>query len=174
LLTKPLGTGLISTALKAGRASAVDVEQSVRWMSTLNRSACEAMVRAKASAATDITGYGLLGHLVELARSSGVSVTIRASAVPMLPGALAYAREGHSAGGTWTNLEYVAPNVEFDEGVEDAVRALLADPQTSGGLLVCLPSDSVPAFVKAAATDMLAVGIGEMQSDTPGKVRVLS
>jgi selenide,water dikinase len=173
VLTKPLGTGLISTALKAGAASVADVDQAVTWMTTLNKSASAAMLAAGCHAATDITGYGLLGHLVEMCRASGIASRIEAAAVPFLPGALEYARQGYIPGGTHSNLSYVESDVHFSPEIEQSVRALLADPQTSGGLLISLPAEQLPALLDAAAPDMLTAVVGTVVEGPPGSVHVL-
>lgn len=146
VLTKPLGTGIIATAIKAGAAAEEAVAGAVAWMTTLNRRAAEAMVRHAAHAATDVTGYGLLGHLREMATASGLAATLDATAVPLLPGARELAEAGHVPGGTKRNLDDVAPKVDW--GSTDAVtRTLLADAQTSGGLLVALPREAAEALV---------------------------
>jgi len=172
VLTKPLGTGSISTAIKAGAAVPWHVRQAVMWMTTLNRSASRAMMEAEAHAATDVTGYGLLGHLVDLCRASGVSAVIDAAAVPLLPGAREYARNGYVPGGTGSNLSYVEELVTFPEELDDTWRYLLADPQTSGGLLVALDSRAYEQFVQAGAKDMLQAIVGEVEEGHPGTVRV--
>jgi selenide,water dikinase len=173
VLTKPLGTGLISTALKRESAAEADVRQAVSWMTTLNRGASEKMVEFGAHAATDITGYGLLGHLVEFCRSSGVGATIHLDRVPFLPGALDYARGGFSPAGTWTNWQAVEDFIR-PRDLDLETRALLADPQTSGGLLIALPPDRVDTFVAHVSPDMLAAVIGELSDTQPGTVQIHS
>jgi selenide,water dikinase len=172
LLTKPIGSGAVSTAVKADVAAHADVEQMVRWATTLNRSASEAMMACGAHAATDITGFGLLGHLVELCRASGVAARVQASAVPLLPGALGYVRDGSVPGGTRTNLEYVAGDVQLSPLLDEVARFLLADPQTSGGLLVSLPPSGVAAFKRSVGPFTPAVEIGEVVAGSPGRVTV--
>lgn len=172
LLSKPLGTGVVTTALKAGDAAESHVEQAVRWMTTLNRSASEAMMAAGAHAATDITGFGLLGHLVQLCQASGVSARVRSSAVPLLPGAMEYARSGHIPAGGRTNRAAVEDHVRFAPDVDEGMRTLLTDPQTSGGLLICLPAASVERLGSAAGVDMLVADIGELVGGSPGSITV--
>lgn len=172
ILTKPLGTGVISTALKAGVATTADVDQAIGWMTALNRSASIAMMSAQSHASTDITGFGLLGHLVEFCRASGVSARIDAGAVPLLPGALEYARQGYTPGGTQTNLDYVQDAVAFPGDLDGGVRSLLADPQTSGGLLVALPGERVDAFLRASQEDMIVASVGSLEAGPPGTVRI--
>jgi selenide,water dikinase len=171
VLTKPIGTGAISTALKAGEAESRDVAQAVAWMTALNRDASRAMVAARANAATDISGFGILGHLGDLCAASGVSATIAAGALPLLPGALAYARRGIVPGGTWTNLENAARFAHLD-GVDEATRLLLADPQTSGGLLVSLPPERLGAMAAEATSAMLCAVVGTVESGPAGSIQV--
>jgi selenide,water dikinase len=139
VLTKPLGTGVIATALKAGTAPAEVAAASARSMATLNRSAAEAGLRAGARAATDITGFGLVGHASGIARESGVTLEIECQALPLLTGALELAPR-HQAGGLKANRRQFEPGVETLTDPGDALRALLYDPQTSGGLLLVLPA----------------------------------
>lgn len=173
VLTKPLGTGTISTAVKSGEAAERDVVQAVRWMTTLNRDAASAMVAAEASAATDISGFGLLGHLADMCAASSVSAVIEPYAVPLLPGALEYARRGLVPTGTWTNLEYIETRWAYG-GTEDSMRLLLADPQTSGGLLVSLPPARLEVMRKKGTASMISAVIGRVEAGEPGTVRVAS
>lgn len=171
VLTKPLGTGVITTAHKAGAARPADLDQAVRWMTTLNAGAGRAMVAAGAHAATDITGFGLLGHLLDLCRASGVGAEINASGIPFLPFARRYAEEGFVPRGTHTNLEQVGGDVAFD-GADEAGRFLLADPQTSGGLLVALPPSSLAALRQALGPGALCAVIGVATGQTEPLIRV--
>lgn len=171
VLTKPIGTGTVGTALKAGRARDRDVAQAVRWMTTLNRDAAVAMATAGANAATDISGFGLLGHLTDMCAASGVSALIDAQSVPLLPGALDYARNGLVPGGTWTNLEYVETGSMLGD-VDEVTRLLLADPQTSGGLLISVPPERLRTLRGAATPAMLSVVIGRIEAGGDGTVRV--
>lgn len=138
MLTKRIGTGVISTALKQGIADETHVDASIRSMLTLNRAAREALHGLEVHAATDVTGFGLLGHGREMALGSNVTLEIEAALVPLLDGALDYARRGALPGGLKNNREFVASCVEGASDLDD----LLYDPQTSGGLLVSLPDDS--------------------------------
>lgn len=161
ILTKPLGTGTIATALKSGLASDAHLAHAVRWMAMLNRRAGAALGPAGAHAATDITGFGLLGHLLDLCRASGVSAELRSGAVPLLPGAWRYATAGAVPAGTLANLEYAGDDVRWNGAVEEE-RLLLADPQTSGGLLIALPESAVPQLVTALGTEGRAAQIGSI------------
>jgi len=134
-LTKPLGTGIISTAIKRERASAEQTAQAVEVMTRLNAPAAEAMVEAGADAATDVTGFGLLGHLHSMLRESGVAATVDAASVPLLPSVLELAGEGVVPGGTRRNHEYLGEFVTWGD-LEEPEQLVLADAQTSGGLLV--------------------------------------
>jgi selenide, water dikinase len=135
VFTKKIGTGVIATALKKEFANENDVEASIQSMLTLNRAACEAMLRFEVHGCTDVSGFGLLGHARELACGSGVTVEIAQSMVQFLPGAVNYAKLGAIPGGLKNNREFVMPFIESDVEISD----LLFDPQTSGGLLISLP-----------------------------------
>lgn len=153
VLTKRIGTGVISTALKRDIASAADVEASVASMLTLNRAACEAMLQFDVHGCTDITGFGLIGHAREMAAASGVSIEINSHAVRFLPGAVEYARQGAIPGGLKNNREFAAACVEGSSEFDD----LLYDPQTSGGLLISL-SEADAAGLERAYPDAYRVG----------------
>ncbi|HEU4630118.1 MAG TPA: selenide, water dikinase SelD [Gemmatimonadaceae bacterium] len=156
VLTKALGTGILATALKRGWLEA-DVERRlVEQMARLNREAARAAADVGARCATDVTGFGLLGHASHVARASGVTLRIRAASVPVLPGARELLRRGASPGGAARNLEYVAPLTDW-QAVDDETRALLADPQTSGGLLLALPEPAAADYLARVPT---AVEIG--------------
>lgn len=149
VLTKPLGTGVLTTARRSDTIDDDELEPAVLAMAALNRAAGEAMVAAGAHAATDVTGFGLIGHLREM---TGVRLGARidASAVGLLPGALRLARAGVAPGGSRTNLQNaLEAGVRFAEEVEEALRLLLCDAQTSGGLLVALAPGSVAGFIAA-------------------------
>jgi len=133
ILTKRLGTGIISTALKAGQASEEAVRAATESMLTLNRAASEAALDSEVHAATDITGFGLLGHAREMAAASHISMVLDHQRIEFLPGAREGSRQGHLPGGLKRNIEFVSECVEFAERVPEDVRNLLYDPQTSGG-----------------------------------------
>jgi len=138
VVTKPLGTGVIATALKAGKAPAEAVEAATRSMCTLNAEAAAAARRCGVRAATDVTGFGLVGHAAGVARESRVSLEIRAADLPLLPGALELAKD-FQPGGLRANRAAFEPKVSDARGMEERLRALLYDPQTSGGLLLLVP-----------------------------------
>jgi selenide,water dikinase len=141
-LTKPLGTGVITTALKLGKARPSDVDEAVRWMLTLNRDASRIGAQHGVRGATDVTGFGLLGHLIEMTQASQVGVELAANAIPLLPGAIEYARQGVFPGGTTSNYEYYRVHVTCDNTLELAQQMLLYDAQTSGGLLLSVPGNA--------------------------------
>jgi selenide,water dikinase len=147
VLTKPIGTGVLSQALKQGVAPAAALAEVVAGMAALNRDACAAMLEAGPSAATDVTGFGLLGHLHEVAHASGLRAEVDAAAVPLYGGARAQAEAGLVPGGSRRNADYFGRWVRFDDAVDAPLRALLCDAQTSGGLLIALPEERVPALV---------------------------
>jgi selenide,water dikinase len=136
VLTKAIGTGVIGTALKSGIAPEESVAAATASMLRLNRAACEAMLRYDSAGCTDITGFGLLGHARELAVASGVTIEIEAAAVPLLPGAMDAAKAGAIPGGLKNNMDFIACAVAEPAGLDEALRYLLYDPQTSGGLLI--------------------------------------
>jgi selenide, water dikinase len=177
VLTKPIGTGIISTAIKAGAAPAAAVTAAVDSMTTLNRAASEAMRRHGAHACTDVTGYGLLGHLREMMAASGVSARVDAGAVGMLPHARELAAAGHVPGGTRRNLEDLAGSVDWGD-TDQLTRTLLADAQTSGGLLIALPPDAARALLDELADAPDGVGrppviVGEL-GPGPGRITVVA
>ncbi len=165
LLTKPIGTGVITTAHKRDQARPEDLAAAVASMLRLNRGAAEAAASVGVHSATNITGYGLLGHAGELARNSGVGLRIELARVPLLPGALDYARRGIFPGGLGRNREYLLGDgfVTYADGVEAAHAQLLFDPQTSGGLLLALPRATVaPLIEQMAAAGESCWEIGEV------------
>jgi selenide,water dikinase len=142
LLSKPIGTGIITTAGKQGVAEPAHLQAAVECMKGLNRHALHQARELGARAATDITGYGLLGHAWEMAQASGVRLRLRAGAVPLLPGTLDYAARGIYSGGGGRNLRYFGPRVQVDGSLPESLRLALFDPQTSGGLLLAVPPEA--------------------------------
>ena len=174
VLTKPLGVGIISTAVKRGLADEATAREAAELMATLNRAAAEAMIEVGAHACTDVTGFGLLGHLREMSAGSGMDVTVDAPAVPMLPAARAFAGADVVPGGTLDNLAHVEPYVTFAPGVSRVEQLILADAQTSGGLLISLAADRVDALLAAlrARGVRQAAHIGRVTRPGPGHVTV--
>jgi len=164
LLTKPLGTGLIVSGARQGRTSPSDLEAAIASMLHLNRAAAEVLVRHEVRGATDVTGFGLLGHGLEMARASGVRLAFDATAIPALPGALALAAAGVETGGAAHNRRFVAPALEVAPGVSPPLVALAHDPQTSGGLLAAVPEAALHAVVAGlGAAGVSAWRIGRVE-----------
>jgi selenide,water dikinase len=164
VLTKPIGTGIIATAVKRGDARPEVQQTAVKTMGALNAGAARAMRRIGVRAATDITGYGLLGHLGEMVRASGVSATVEAGAVPLLPGAAELAAAGAVPGGTRRNLTSVARFTDFGSATE-ITQILLADAQTSGGLLIAVDAPLAGALLQALDDEGVAgVRIGRIRA----------
>lgn len=171
-LTKPLGTGVISTAIKAGRAPGGMIRQAVGVMSTLNAAAAEAMGEVGVSGATDVTGFGLLGHLHIALRASGAAARLNAPAVPFLPGVLGLARDGVVPGGTRSNLEFLDGHVDWGSLAEPE-RLALADAQTSGGLLIAVPDGRAGRLESAlSARGIRAAEVGVVVADGRGAISV--
>ncbi len=161
LLSKPLGTGVTATALKRGRAKAADVEEAVVWMKQLNAVTSRLALDVGALGATDVTGFGFLGHAREMAHASQVRLVFHAAAIPFLRGAARYASEGFIAGGSRDNREHFGSWVTFASEVEETMKWLLFDAQTSGGLLFGIPEARLPDALSAAVlagVDLWPVG----------------
>jgi selenide,water dikinase len=171
VLTKPLGTGVIATAHKRGGCPDDVLASAISSMTTLNASAADAALAAGVRAATDVTGFSLLGHLHRMLRASGVSAEVVAGAVPLLPGALALTRAGHVSGGTRNNIAYLAEWASFASGVPDDAAILLQDAQTSGGLLLASPAPQ-QLLAELAARDVPAALIGHVTSGPAGHIAV--
>ena len=174
VLTKPIGTGVLTTALKRDLVSEAELAPAVAAMTTLNAAAARAMLAVGVHAATDVTGFGLLGHLHSLLEASGAAAEVTAQAVPLLPHARDMAARGAVPGGTQRNLTSLADAVSFAVGVEETTRVLLCDAQTSGGLLIAVPPDKTEALVTALAREQApaAAVIGRVVAGPPGRVAV--
>ena len=150
VLTKPLGTGVLTTAAKADLLDAAQYDRLVHSMAQLNDKAAEAMLQCpEIHACTDVTGFGLLGHTDEMAAGSGVTIRIYSQRLSLLPGALELAEMGIIPAGAYRNLDYVKPRLTVAESVQQARVDLISDPQTSGGLLVALPMEEAGALLAA-------------------------
>src|SRR3984893_2872011 len=156
VLTKPLGTGIITTALKQRKASKESVREAVSSMVALNRRASEIMLGFPVHACTDVTGYALLGHATEMAMGSGVTIVLESARLPLLRGAARLARAGCLTGGCTRNREYLKNKIVIDRSIPQDLVDVAFDPQTSGGLLIALPADEAPALV----VELQANGIG--------------
>ncbi len=173
LFTKSLGTGVISTAIKKGAAKPTWIDAAVKSMTTLNKRAAEVIVGGnfRVNAMTDVTGFGLIGHLREMVLASDVSVSISAGRVPALEGAIECIRAGFIPGGLKNNRDFAECVVEYDDGVPDDVRALLFDPQTAGGLLISTPDgDALGRALNDAGVG--AVRVGEVHPEKKPRIRV--
>ncbi len=174
VLTKPIGSGVIATAIKKGAASDAVVAGAVEVMASLNRAASAAMVAAGVVAGTDVTGFGLLGHLHRMLVASGVAATLRAADVPLLAGARELAQAGHVPGGTKRNLEDLRQAVAFEASVDPVARTLLGDAQTSGGLLLSVPPERLEALRAELRSEVPeARVIGTVEAGEAGRIRVV-
>lgn len=174
VLTKPIGTGIVATALKAGHASPGVVAAAVASMALLNRDAASAMRRHDVHACTDVSGFGLLGHLREMASASGLAARIDPAAVPFLPGARPLAAHHHVPAGTLRNLEDLGEAVEWGR-TDRVTQLLLCDAQTSGGLLMALSpesADGILAELEAGALPGAPAVVGTLEDGPPGRIRV--
>jgi selenide, water dikinase len=147
ILTKPIGTGVISTGIKKGKASDAIVAASVETMLTPGKYAAEAMQEFGVKGATDVTGFALLGHAWEMARASKVTIEIDAKAIPLLDGALGLASEGMLTSGDKTNREYVGADIQIAAAVDENLLKLLFDPQTAGGMLIAIVESKAEALL---------------------------
>jgi selenide,water dikinase len=175
VLTKPLGTGIIATALKGGMASKESVTKMVESMVALNRKASEGMQAFAPHACTDITGFSFIGHTLEMAMASQVGMIIHSQNIPLLPEAMEYARLGLLTGGGHSNRQFFSCRVEADPNLSPLLMDILYDPQTSGGLLISLPSDQAQNLVATLnkETQMDAWIVGQVVEDPPGKIQII-
>lgn len=170
ILTKPLGTGIISTALKAGLASRSAIDKINKSMCELNRKASEVMQKIGVNACTDITGFGLLGHAFQIAQASGVALKIYAKEVPIFDESHDYAVQGLFPAGSASNFDYIKPYLECAPSVSQDMQMLLCDAQTSGGLLICLEQEKSEDLVNSLHAEGVSHAkiIGEViKSDKP-------
>ena len=176
VLTKPIGTGVLTTALKRDLATAAEISAAVTSMATLNAGAARAM-RATGGgvhAATDVTGFGLLGHLHNMLAASGLAAELDAAVIPLFPTAVALAERGAIPGGSKRNRDTLAPDVKFGAEVPEAIRVLLFDAQTSGGLLIAVDPDRAGALVAALEREgtPAAARIGRLTRGVAGAMTV--
>lgn len=164
VLTKPIGTGVTATALKAQKAAAEDLAGMTAWMKLLNRAASELAVRLAVRGGTDVTGFSLLGHATEMAQASGVRLHFDAASVPALAGARRYAGLHHIPGGSHDNRLFFGPDVVFAPEVDEISRILLFDAQTSGGLLLAMSDERLSAFMaQSPASGAAAWVVGRVE-----------
>lgn len=174
VLTKPIGTGIIATAIKRELADVATIDTATRTMAMLNASAAAVAQKIGVNACTDVTGFGLLGHLRGMCAGSGVGAVVRVASVPALPGVWDLVRQGCVPGGTKRNLVNVTEYVVWDAGVTEAQQLFLADAQTSGGLLLSVPKKRAARLVERLreVRTLAAAEIGEMVADADGRIRV--
>ena len=174
VLTKAIGSGVITTAGKAGTASEELIQEAVKSMTTLNRGAANAIIAVGVNSATDVTGFGLLGHLRQMMMASGVSAVVSRSAVPILPGAQELAEAGNVSGGTCRNMEALGDAVSLEDGVSEVDFVLMADAQTSGGMLISVAEDRAGALVKSLVANetLYSEVIGKVVEGKAGTVVV--
>lgn len=175
ILTKPLGTGIINTAIKGGLASDEIIEYVTQLMAALNRDAAEVMQRYPVHACTDITGFGLIGHLAEMVIDTSCGIKLTANRIPIIPEALDFASMGLVPGGAFKNREFRKPLSEFFPSIDRTVEDILFDPQTSGGLLICVDKENADQLLqdlKQKGMDR-AANIGEVVSKPAEKIVVM-
>jgi selenide, water dikinase len=174
VLTKPIGTGIVATAIKKGVAPADAIRAATEAMTTLNDGAAAAAAAAGVRAATDVTGFGLLGHLGAMLTASGVTAEIWAGAVPWLAGARRLAEDGHIPGGTRRNLAAASETTTWDPGLDEIELVMLADAQTSGGLLLAVHPDALDSLLTSLTSHrtLAAAEIGVVGTGQPGTIRV--
>lgn len=175
VLTKPLGVGILTTGIKRQLVSEEAIARVVHVMTTLNRSGAKAMEEVGADACTDITGFGLLGHLHEMCQASGVGARIELAKVPVLVEAWELVHEDVVPGGTKANLDFLRDAVTFEDGISEDQQLVLADAQTSGGLLIAVPETKCDALVEALKehNTIAAANIGEIVEDEKRTITVV-
>ncbi len=174
ILTKPLGTGIISTAIKGGLATPQTVRQVTELMATLNKQAAEIMQDFAVSACTDVTGFGLLGHLAEMIAGTGLGVTLDGGSVPVLPEALEFAAMGFVPVGAYKNRQHRQEMIAAAEDFSPVLRDILFDPQTSGGLLIgCAENEAIPLRNRMRSEGLVSAEIIGYVTDTPDAKIVL-
>jgi selenide,water dikinase len=174
ILTKPLGTGIVNTAIKGGMVSMATEEAVTRLMATLNRDAAEIMADYPVHACTDITGFGLLGHMAEMVVDSPFGIEIQADRIPILPEALQFAAMGFVPGGAHKNRTFREGLVDFSPSVDNVLRDVLFDPQTSGGLLICVAKESAEELLGRLSEKLSTpvALIGQVVAEPQGRIRV--
>lgn len=174
VLTKPLGIGIMATAIKQGKASPQGEREAIQVMTTLNKDGAQVMTEVGVNACTDITGFGFLGHLSEMTKASHVGAKVYASAVPVLEEARSLIAQGVCPGGTKKNLDFVSANVEFSDQINQDMKLLLADAQTSGGLLMAVSQEKGRELVsQLIAKGVPAHVVGEITEEMSGMIRVI-
>ncbi len=174
ILTKPLGVGILTTSVKRGKRTEAQIEAAIHSMASLNRPGAEAIEDVGAHAATDVTGFGLIGHLCGMAASSKVEMELNFSALPLLPEVMDFIREGVVPGGTRKNHKFYAPRVDYAPSLGEAEQLLCCDAQTSGGMVISTPADRADAMVAALKRRgaLVQAVIGRVVGEHPGRIIV--
>jgi selenide,water dikinase len=174
ILTKPLGLGIITAAMKQGKVSPSAISEATQVMTTLNKAAAAAMVAVGVNACTDVTGFGLLGHLLEMVTGSSVGAVITVSRLPVLAEAKALVRQGIAPSSSRSNLESVRGQLDLTAGVSAEDLLLLADAQTSGGLLIAVPAEKGAQLKEELTRNGVPVfaEIGEIVADHQGRIAI--
>jgi selenide,water dikinase len=174
VLTKALGTGVISTAIKKGKAEQAWIDAAIQSMTTLNKRAAEVITDGEfgVHAMTDVTGFGLIGHARELALASDVSLRLYASKIPLIEGAIQCVRSGYIPGGLTNNRDFAECQVQYNEGISDDLKALLFDPQTAGGLLISA-ADGSRLTEALNEADVPAAQIGEVLPKSKPLIQII-
>jgi len=176
VLTKPLGIGIITTGIKQEATPAPVAARAIEVMKTLNRDASRVMMEVGVDACTDVTGFGLLGHLWEMCSASKLGARIRLSDVPVMPEAWKLAEADVIPGGAYSNREYVIADVSFDSEIGEVAQLVLCDPQTSGGLLTAVRPENADRLIEALVSAGVPAAsiIGEIVEDLPGRIGVVA
>lgn len=174
ILTKPLGTGILSTALRSRKLDEMATARITEIMAHLNKGAAEAMMEVRVNAATDVTGFGLIGHSLEMAKASKVGIHLYASKVPIIPEALTFASRGFVPAGSKRNRQFCSKQIDIATGVDPLLIDVLADAQTSGGLLISVPENKTAMLVQRLQdkNTPAASVIGEVMSEPIGVIKV--
>ncbi len=161
VITKPIGIGIVNTAIKVDMADKEMYDEGVKIMVTLNKHAKDAMMLAKANACTDVTGFGLLGHSLEMAEGSDVTIELDSKEIPVVKGVYELAKMGLIPAGAYANKRFIGDKVVFNEDIEEAMKDILYDPQTSGGLLISVTADNLDILLeelKGNVTEYCVIG----------------
>ena len=175
ILTKPIGTGIINTAIKGGIAGTETIEMVTQLMTVLNRDAAEAMAHYPVSACTDITGFGLLGHLAEMISDTGVGIQLNSQSIPLIPGTIDFAKQGFIPGGTFNNKSFRSNQVIPEAHIDPLLVDIFFDPQTSGGLLMGVRKETAGNLLADLQKSGVksAVIIGEVTSEPAGQITIV-
>lgn len=173
VLTKPIGVGIVSTAIKRGLVSDEIIDQAIQVMASLNAGSSEVMQEVGVNACTDISGFGLLGHAMEMAKGSGVGLKIRFERIPLLTGTKEFTAQGAICGGSRANLNFLAPDTDFASNISEIEQLIMADAITSGGLLISVPGDRLDDLIqRLKEKDIQGAVIGNVIAEPKGRIIV--